>query len=115
MSQKNPAVWRNTKPPVIVNMPNLLPGTTYHYRLVATNGGGTAYGPDMTFTTGEYPAAIVQEPVSLRTLLVPSELGKTTSPPKQKKQSKKTKKRKRGKAGHRAKRSPARVSKGREK
>ena len=42
--------------PVVVNVPNLLPGTTYHYRLVATNGGGTTYGPDMTFTTGEYPA-----------------------------------------------------------
>ncbi len=29
----------------------LLSGTTYHYRLVATNIGGTARGEDMTFTT----------------------------------------------------------------
>jgi hypothetical protein len=26
-------------------------GTTYHYRLVATNGGGTSYSADQTFTT----------------------------------------------------------------
>lgn len=26
--------------------------TTYHYRLVATNSGGTAYGSDATFNTG---------------------------------------------------------------
>lgn len=58
--------------PVVVSVPNLLPGTTYHYRLVAANGGGTAYGPDMTFTTAAYPAAIVQEPPALRTLVVPS-------------------------------------------
>lgn len=29
----------------------LVPGTTYHYRLVATNVDGTTYGPDETFTT----------------------------------------------------------------
>jgi DNA-binding beta-propeller fold protein YncE len=29
----------------------LAPGTTYHYRVVATNELGTAYGPDQTFTT----------------------------------------------------------------
>ena len=28
----------------------LTPGTTYHYRLVATNGAGTAYGADQTYT-----------------------------------------------------------------
>ncbi|MFA4928438.1 MAG: hypothetical protein WC558_07970 [Patulibacter sp.] len=32
------------------------PGKTYHYRLVATNGGGTARGDDQTFTSGEAPA-----------------------------------------------------------
>ncbi len=30
---------------------NLTPGSTYHYRLVARNGGGTSYGSDQTFTT----------------------------------------------------------------
>jgi hypothetical protein len=32
-------------------LPNLSPGTSYHYRLVATNGSGTSVGPDQTFTT----------------------------------------------------------------
>jgi hypothetical protein len=30
---------------------NLQPGTTYHYRLVASNAAGTSEGPDRTFTT----------------------------------------------------------------
>lgn len=30
---------------------NLKPGTTYHYRLVATNSAGVTLGKDMTFTT----------------------------------------------------------------
>ena len=58
--------------PVVVTIPNLLPKTTYHYRLIASNGGGTSYGQDMTFTTGEYPEQVIQEPPSLGTLLVPS-------------------------------------------
>ena len=79
--------------PVIVSVPNLLPGTTYHYRLVASNGGGTSYGPDMTFVTGEYPAQVIQEPVVIRTLLVPSggEVAKPSS--KHGKKAKKHKKR----------------------
>jgi phosphodiesterase/alkaline phosphatase D-like protein len=31
-------------------------GSTYHYRLVATNPSGVASGPDQTFTTAETPA-----------------------------------------------------------
>ncbi len=34
----------------------LLPGTTYHYRVVAENAHGTTYGPDRTFTTFPAPA-----------------------------------------------------------
>jgi phosphodiesterase/alkaline phosphatase D-like protein len=30
-------------------------GVTYHYRVVATNAGGTTYGMDMTFTAGTTP------------------------------------------------------------
>jgi sugar lactone lactonase YvrE len=39
--------------PVQVSVPvsGLQPESTYHYRLVVTNSEGTAYGPDMTFTT----------------------------------------------------------------
>jgi DNA-binding beta-propeller fold protein YncE len=35
----------------------LAPGTTYHYRAVATNGLGTVYGVDQTFTTETAAAA----------------------------------------------------------
>jgi phosphodiesterase/alkaline phosphatase D-like protein len=31
---------------------SLIPNTTYHYRVVATNANDTVYGADMTFTTG---------------------------------------------------------------
>jgi hypothetical protein len=85
--------------PVIVNIPNpqLLPGTTYHYRLVATSGGGTTYGPDMTLTTGSYPVEAILEPITARTLLVPSEPGKIVT-------AASGKKRKKAKARHHAKR-----------
>jgi hypothetical protein len=38
--------------------PYLQPATTYHYRLVVTNSGGTVYGSDQTFTT-DYAAPTV--------------------------------------------------------
>jgi phosphodiesterase/alkaline phosphatase D-like protein len=37
----------------------LLPGTLYHYRVVATNISGTVYGADMTFTTLPPPPPVV--------------------------------------------------------
>ena len=39
--------------PVAVSedLSGLIPGQTYHYQLVATNGTGTTTGPDQTFTT----------------------------------------------------------------
>lgn len=61
-----------TKPPttgpqsgggsVQADLLSLEPGTTYHYRLVATDGGGTVNGSDQTFTT---------DPPSSMTLTVP--------------------------------------------
>jgi hypothetical protein len=83
--------------PVIIGIPSpqLLPGTTYHYRLVATNGGGSSYGQDMTFTTGSYPVEAIAEPVTARTLLVPSGPGKITSAAPKKKRKKAKKKAKR--------------------
>lgn len=36
---------------VACSISGLTPSTTYHYRVVATNENGTAYGDDMTFTT----------------------------------------------------------------
>jgi hypothetical protein len=38
----------------------LVPGMTYHYRLLATNADGTTYGPDMVFTTPNVPSPIGQ-------------------------------------------------------
>ncbi len=40
----------------------LAPGTTYHYRIAATNAFGTTYGADQTFTTATYPTAALTPP-----------------------------------------------------
>ena len=55
--------------PIVTFLQNLQPGTTYHYRLAATNPGGTSYGADQTFTTQAYPASIIQEAPVLKTPL----------------------------------------------
>jgi hypothetical protein len=39
----------------------LEPGTTYHFRVVATNAGGTTNGPDQTFTT-KTPGSAGEQP-----------------------------------------------------
>jgi hypothetical protein len=46
---------------VTIYLEGLQPATTYHYRLLASNGGGTEYGADETFTTTSYPVSIIQE------------------------------------------------------
>ena len=50
--------------PVAVSyaLPSLAASTTYHYRVVASNSGGTAASPDMTFTTASAPIAPGVEP-----------------------------------------------------
>src|SRR5581483_6725866 len=40
---------------VSARLTSLAPATAYHFRLVATNGGGTTTGPDRTFTTRPAP------------------------------------------------------------
>ena len=51
----------STQNTVTQTLSGLSPGTTYHYRVVATNcagcAAGTADGPDMTFTTASPPPA----------------------------------------------------------
>jgi hypothetical protein len=41
----------NTYQNVAASISGLTASTTYHFRIVATNGGGTRYGSDRTFTT----------------------------------------------------------------
>jgi DNA-binding beta-propeller fold protein YncE len=48
-----------------VVLTGLLPGTTYHYRLVVNNATGTSEGPDETFTTAPAtPPAVITGPAS---------------------------------------------------
>jgi hypothetical protein len=49
--------------PVAVSgaLEDLAPSTTYHYRIVATNGVGTSYGADREFLTAPHEAATVSE------------------------------------------------------
>ena len=44
---------------VTADATGLIPGTAYHYRLVATNAAGTAVGADRTFTTAGNPPPTV--------------------------------------------------------
>lgn len=44
-------VTGNVLTAVTAGLPGLTQGTTYHFRIKATNTGGTAYGDDLTFTT----------------------------------------------------------------
>lgn len=43
---------------VRASVSGLLPSTTYHYRLVAKNGGGTTWGEDLDFVTGPNPNVV---------------------------------------------------------
>jgi phosphodiesterase/alkaline phosphatase D-like protein len=43
---------------VSTSLVTLAPNTTYHYRLVATNGSGTALGSDVSFKTPKPPAPV---------------------------------------------------------
>jgi hypothetical protein len=43
----------------------LTPGTTYHYRLVATSSGGTTRGADGIFTTSSAPVAVTGSPTGV--------------------------------------------------
>jgi hypothetical protein len=41
----------NTSLPITANISGLSASRLYHFRIVATNGGGTSFGSDRTFTT----------------------------------------------------------------
>jgi phosphodiesterase/alkaline phosphatase D-like protein len=46
---------------------DLIPNTTYHYRVVAVNAGGTTFGADMTFTTLAAPTVITNGATAVTT------------------------------------------------
>jgi hypothetical protein len=46
-----------------LSVTGLAAGTLYHYRLVASNTYGTAYGADETFTTPAFPTALIASPL----------------------------------------------------
>ena len=85
----------NTGQMVAIGVPNLSPGTTYHYRLVAGNEDGTTYGVDESFTTPSYPAALIQEPPGFtQTVGATSKAGSKSSKPSSKAHKHKPRKRK---------------------
>jgi len=55
----------------MLTLEDLQPGTTYYYRLVATNADGTTYGEDETFTTPGYLSPIIQ-PATPPLLAIPA-------------------------------------------
>jgi hypothetical protein len=51
--------------PVSADLHGLTPGTTYHFRAVASSNGGAAYGSDQTFTTSATsPASVTSTPTA---------------------------------------------------
>ena len=49
----------STSQALSANLTGLSTGTTYHYRLVATNASGTEYGSDRTFATANAPGSVL--------------------------------------------------------
>ncbi|MCE5347372.1 MAG: hypothetical protein LLG13_13945 [Bacteroidales bacterium] len=57
----------STSVSVSAGLTGLAPGTTYHFRIVATNELGTTNGNDLTFTTlGKIPTAVTQTTTNLK-------------------------------------------------
>jgi DNA-binding beta-propeller fold protein YncE len=92
--------------PVLVS--GLAPGTTYHYRFIATNSAGTSYGQDTTFTTTGTTRtttfAALEIPnvplIAVAPFAFPAEPGQSNEKPTKKKV---TNKKAKGKRSHKAK------------
>jgi phosphodiesterase/alkaline phosphatase D-like protein len=93
---------------VSVDLQFLVPGTVYHYRLVATNVDGTTYGPDMEFSTAPVSTPLTQpltsQLITSPTVQFPSVAGAITKPQATKKSKAK------GKAKRRARKRSKRKS-----
>lgn len=67
---------------VHVTLSDLQPGTTYHYRLCATNEDGTSCGAEGTFTTLSFASPIVQPPTLALLSIPPGAFALQPSPSK---------------------------------
>jgi hypothetical protein len=61
-----------TEATVTLNLTGLLPGTTYHYRITASNVDGTSHGTDESFTTTTFGNVFVTPPAPLPFVSVPN-------------------------------------------
>ena len=68
----------STPTTVTAALTGLTPGTTYHYRVIATNADGTSYGLDRTFTTSSEAGAPEGEPPVVKLSEEPSKTSTTT-------------------------------------
>jgi hypothetical protein len=74
-------VGSNLEPVTLTfQLTNLLPGTTYHYRVVVFNEDGTFVGADHAFATGTFPS-VIAAPASVQLVPTPVEV-KPPPPPK---------------------------------
>ncbi len=76
---------------IVLELRDLVPGTTYHYRIVASNEGGSAAGRDAVFTTLGVPSLIAQPPTAMLlvtpSIVFPTEPGKVIKPSKRRRTS----------------------------
>jgi hypothetical protein len=88
---------------VSVALQGLAPGTTYHYRLVASNANGTTDGEEATFTTSGYANSLAAPPTPalIATPVLPTVQEEPATPSTKEKTTKKHKKKKKGKPGKR--------------
>jgi hypothetical protein len=77
---------------VLLSLTGLVSGTTYHYRITATNIDGTSYGADRTFTTSVFTSTFAEPPAPLPFVTVPSIVFPSEAKPVVKKPGRKTKK-----------------------
>ncbi|HEY1689541.1 MAG TPA: hypothetical protein VGF95_11840 [Solirubrobacteraceae bacterium] len=83
---------------VSLSLTGLAPGTTYYYRVAASNVNGTVYGAEHQFTTGSFPSTFVTPPaplpfVTVPTISFPKQAGSTVTKKKHKAKPKAKKRR----------------------
>ncbi len=60
------SITGTTQEPITANATDLLPNTTYHYRIMVI-GAAVAYGDDKTFTTSSFPTAVADPATAIGT------------------------------------------------